>query len=405
MPKLQKKFLCFFTNAYPFGKGEAFIENELNFISPHFQKVYLFHKTKSQDVRDIPSNVELVYIPPLLTSVKARLLFENFFLVISFFFKEFFFSRQKKLFRKNIRYNVTHILNCIYYSNEIELKLSDNVLKNAFFYTYWFFDWNLSLSILRYRNIICKNYTRAHRFDLYEDDDKENYLPQRKFCLMYTDKVFLISKNGISYLKSLYPRYLKKMVLSYLGTKDFGINPTLNKKDFLHLVSCSNVNNVKRVHLIVEILSHINVTIKWTHIGDGLLMDDIKNKIKNLPKNVIVDFKGRLSQMEIFHFYKSVPIDVFINTSISEGLPVSIMEAISFGIPVFATNAGGTEEIVNEKTGVLISKDFYPAIVAKFIIDFCSSEQYPLVRKSARKYWEDNFSCQRNYDYFLQNNF
>lgn len=40
--------------------------------------------------------------------------------------------------------------------------------------------------------------------------------------------------------------------------------------------------------------------------------------------------------------------------SLSEGIPVSIMEAISFGIPIIATNVGGNAEIVNDETGVLI---------------------------------------------------
>ena len=46
--------------------------------------------------------------------------------------------------------------------------------------------------------------------------------------------------------------------------------------------------------------------------------------------------------------------DLFVNMSLSEGIPVSIMEAISFGIPIIATNVGGNAEIVNDETGVLI---------------------------------------------------
>ena len=45
-------------------------------------------------------------------------------------------------------------------------------------------------------------------------------------------------------------------------------------------------------------------------------------------------------------YYKNNIIDIFINLSASEGIPVSIMDAISFGIPCIATNVGGTGEIV-----------------------------------------------------------
>jgi len=49
-----------------------------------------------------------------------------------------------------------------------------------------------------------------------------------------------------------------------------------------------------------------------------------------------------LPHNDVLNYYASNPVDVFINTSSSEGLPVSIMEAMSFGIPVIATNVGGT---------------------------------------------------------------
>ena len=48
-----------------------------------------------------------------------------------------------------------------------------------------------------------------------------------------------------------------------------------------------------------------------------------------------------------------------MNVSESEGIPVSIMEASSFGIPVIATNVGGVGEIVeNGYNGLLLNKDF-----------------------------------------------
>ena len=61
---------------------------------------------------------------------------------------------------------------------------------------------------------------------------------------------------------------------------------------------------------------------------------------------------------KIMDFYRNNPIDIFINVSTNEGVPVSIMEAISFGIPIIATNVGGTNEIViNNITGWLVDKD------------------------------------------------
>ena len=49
--------------------------------------------------------------------------------------------------------------------------------------------------------------------------------------------------------------------------------------------------------------------------------------------------------------------DLFMNVSSSEGLPVSIMEAFSFGIPALVTAVGGNPEIVQEGAGILLDEN------------------------------------------------
>ncbi|NMC40567.1 MAG: glycosyltransferase, partial [Bacteroidales bacterium] len=80
----------------------------------------------------------------------------------------------------------------------------------------------------------------------------------------------------------------------------------------------------------------------------------------------------------------------FINVSSSEGVPVSVMEALSFGIPVIATDAGGTSEIVNNTNGRLIPVDFDPKDLAAIIENLVHDEKYQGYRHNARKSWEEN---------------
>ena len=70
-----------------------------------------------------------------------------------------------------------------------------------------------------------------------------------------------------------------------------------------------------------------------------------------------IRFTGPISNNKVFELYRTTPIDLFINVSKSEGIPVSIMEALSVSIPVLATNCGGIEEIVNNEVGYIISSD------------------------------------------------
>jgi glycosyltransferase involved in cell wall biosynthesis len=391
---MQRKILCFFTNQYPYGSSETFIGNELAAIADKFDEILIFPRYQASIVREIPSNVKIVFIspPPAGHRNKSYALF--FFLVLH----ELWFSRQKRLFLKRFRYNLSYLKNAIYYAYAIDELFTPEQKKEMLFYSYWFSDWNLSLSILKFGKRIVKSVSRAHGFDVYEDNGKPNFLPSRSFSFRNTDIVFTISLFTERYLKNLYPGYSGKVRCSYLGTKDCGMNPSPVPGGQFHIVSCSNVIPVKRLHLIVEMLKQLNIPVSWTHIGDGPLLNEIKRASETLPSNVTVVFKGRLTQESIFEFYLTTPVDLFINCSASEGLPVSIMEAISFGIPVLATDVGGTSEIVNEQTGFLV--DPHSEEVAKIIRELWSEDLIAL-RETARTFWEQSFNAHNNYSKFI----
>ena len=58
------------------------------------------------------------------------------------------------------------------------------------------------------------------------------------------------------------------------------------------IVSCSTVTKVKRLDLLINALSQIKaIPIKWTHYGDGILMDEIKKMAKDkLRDNIQYEF-------------------------------------------------------------------------------------------------------------------
>jgi glycosyltransferase involved in cell wall biosynthesis len=109
-----------------------------------------------------------------------------------------------------------------------------------------------------------------------------------------------------------------------------------------------------------------------------------------------------LSNKEVLNYYRNNPVDLFINVSESEGIPVSIMEAISFGIPVIATNVGGTSEIVTDKFGILLPKNISASELSKTIDEFISRsvEDKKKMKLHAFSYWENNFNADTNYQEF-----
>jgi glycosyltransferase involved in cell wall biosynthesis len=155
--------------------------------------------------------------------------------------------------------------------------------------------------------------------------------------------------------------------------------------DVLRIVSSSNIIPLKRIALIAQALSQIDFKVEWTHLGDGKLFHLIKDIIQHLPENITVNLPGRVKPEEVLNFYILNSVELFLNVSTTEGVPVSIMEAFSAGIPVYATNVGGTSEIVNSGNGKLMEKDLTPEKLAHEIRSFMdlTSEKRLALRKNA----------------------
>lgn len=114
---------------------------------------------------------------------------------------------------------------------------------------------------------------------------------------------------------------------------------------------------------------------------------------------------GELTSTDIYKLYKENSYHIFVNVSESEGIPVSIMEASSFGIPVIATNVGGVGEIVeNGYNGLLLNKDFLNrdlSVCLKSIACMVDND-YQTLRKHAREMWEERYNSSVNYSKFVR---
>lgn len=402
------KYLILIDRKFPFKNGEAFLENEIEEISLYFDKIIIFPTdASSKEIQTRVIKSKNVIVKPFgykdykhlklqyaLNSIKyifsknnegqklKEKIYEAFFLSISNI-------QTKKIIKK---------------LNEIPFSSNDEV----YIYSYWFYTTaKVAIDIRNYfnrLNIKTDLFSRAHRFDIYLNETKMNYLPNRKFLFENIDKLYACSENGADYLKEKYPQYTKKIGVSYLGTYDHGLKKDGTNKA-LNIVSCSRVNNIKRVTLIAQALKKIDdsdANITWTHIGTGNCFEELNREVSKL-QNIRVNLIGAVSNEKVYEYYKNNYVDLFINVSTSEGLPVSIMEATSFGIPVIATNVGGTNEIViNNKNGFLIDKDFELDELVSLITLFKNHKNVEKYGKESRKIWEKNYNAKLNYKNFCE---
>jgi glycosyltransferase involved in cell wall biosynthesis len=177
--------------------------------------------------------------------------------------------------------------------------------------------------------------------------------------------------------------------------------------DAFTIFSCSSIIPLKRLDYIIRLISQLPFRVHWIHAGAGPLQEITEQKANaelTGPQHSY-HFTGHLEQEELMSFYCTQPVDLFLNLSDSEGLPVSIMEAMSFGIPVMARNVGGVREAVNDGTnGFLLPEPFSVEQAAVLVTKYYQKRngEKELYRKNSRQQWEEKFDAGKNYPVFIR---
>ncbi|MDI1355072.1 MAG: glycosyltransferase [bacterium] len=282
-------------------------------------------------------------------------------------------------------------------SKKIEQLIGNDIGNNSVFYSYWFMQWTFSLSILKLKYPKLKLVSRTHGAD-YDENQIQTTLPFRYFQLSKVNKVFPVSQYGADYLQREFRFPKEKISVSRLGlVGQNALSPV--DSTTLHIVSCSSLIPLKRVGLIIEILNQMHIDVKWTHFGDGPLLEELVQKSKRLTDGCIVNFKGNVPNREFLSFMATTAVSIFINVSESEGLPVSLMEAISFGVPVMGTSICGVPEIVTKQTGFLIDKNFDPTEIAILIVKNHNNGALYLInfRNAIQNFYYEFFYAPKNH--------
>jgi glycosyltransferase involved in cell wall biosynthesis len=270
---------------------------------------------------------------------------------------------------------------------------------DAILYSYWAGSGAFIISCLKRFGIQNLSLSRLHAFDIYEGGDNHGHIPWRSFVLRQLDRLVTISGHGKCYLNKKYPFTAEKTHTHRLGiaVHDEPLNqaPVNEWK----LVSCSWVGRRKNLTGVFDALQGLENTT-WTHLGDGEDFEALKSYTQGNPC-LKVQLPGRFTQKGLREYYAQEPTTCFISLSTNEGLPVSMMEAMAFGIPVVSTDVGGCAEIVTPETGVLLPKNYtnddVVAAVKQCAEKFASTE----ARKHIQQFIRSNFDAGKNYQQFV----
>lgn len=402
------KNLILICDNYPIGLGEFFLDNEIKIAELYFDKIIVI-VPKEQDQFNAHYKSKKIFVHEWTYQLKVTLILNTLPFIFSIHtISELFRTRKKTSLKNRIKILVNDALISSYLISQVRKVLSERKIdpKESIFYSYWHDYKALALARLK-KKLNGTFVSRAHAFDIFAFRSTFNYLPYKKFVLSNLDQTYSISDNGKKELKQyIEKKHDEKVSVSRLGKLNSRMPLVDKTDDKIIICSCSHFNHIKRVHLIPRILKKVNLTnIHWEHFGWGIA--EYEKMVHDELQDARFTFRlnGETENENILDFYSTHFVDLFINLSTHEGIPVSIMEALSAAIPVLATNVGGVSEIVDENCGFLIEKEFNVDLVAKKLEAYLKGSKEIKIdkRKKARLQWENKYNAEKNYaDFYKQ---
>lgn len=133
------------------------------------------------------------------------------------------------------------------------------------------------------------------------------------------------------------------------------------------------------------------------HVGGNGDIDRLKENIHWLGISSSVDYKGWLSEGQRNNLLRQT--DIFVLPSYGEGMPMSILEAMSFGVPVISTEVGGIPEVVLDgQTGVLVKPGDIDTLYIKILELLLDRQKREQLGKNARILIQSKHDIRKNWE-------
>ncbi len=398
---MQKKNLVLFTNKFPFVGGEPFLETEIVYLANSFDKVRIFSlESGTEKSIALPENVIIMPFEFNKDVKLKKIVLQHFYILLRWFGSEFVLSKHRWKYISQFRWNFFRLIGLIDAADRL-LNEYKEILKNSNNYSYWFNEWASVLAISKAMDKDISFISRVHLYDFEEEFQSRGYLPFRNIESKHVKAIYPISDYAMRYLSNKYQNKRIKET-QRLGVNDNGLNLLNKETNEITIVSCSYLLWFKRPLLIARLIEKLNLDVTWHHFGDGPLKTEFLNLAGTLPSNVKFIHHGHVSNSVVIEFYRLNHVTLLINLSSFEGIPVSMMEAISFGIPIIGCDVCGMPEIVTDETGLLLEENVNLTDAAEKVREFISKKADNLdFRKGVRDFWMSKYNSKINYTNFI----
>lgn len=210
-----------------------------------------------------------------------------------------------------------------------------------------------------------------------------------------TSKTFVVSEGELEAAIANNLNKKDKFEVIYNGLPEITLPPKNVIKEMLDLEEDTVVigNNArlseqKNPLLFLEIAKTVIETSPKYHfvwVGDGVLRSKVEKFIEDNSLNDNIHLLGDRFDAEFI----VVGYDLFLITSLYEGLPYALIEAMRAGVPILATNVVGNREVVTEGiNGHLIDK----SRSTEFVQSILSNHKYD--KREIRSIFDGNFTIE-----------
>jgi len=192
-------------------------------------------------------------------------------------------------------------------------------------------------------------------FDEFQDKKHSLHLEIAKFSRGWTAKKADLVITPSKHLKSVVNKWgaeNEKIKVIYNGTDLFEEKNYPPRKGSINLITVGRLapfKNIDKIILSLIELQSINSNIyKLIIVGDGPQRKNLEKLVSEYKLKEFVTFTGQLKKNELNKYY--LKSDIYIQASGYEGLPHTLLEAISHNLSIVSTPIGGTNEILENNT-------------------------------------------------------
>ncbi len=319
-----------FTNMVKNGQDKLFKDFYLKKFSESFDKVYIF-SYKDEMIKDLPNNVRL--IP---NDLRLHKYFYNFMMP----FVQYSYFKKLDVIRAYHLFGITPaVIAKIFFGNKFVFNFAYDYFKFAKIYKH-------------YHQIIPLTFLL--------------------FLSRFASKIFVANKNYIKYFANAKTIYLPN------GVNTWTFKPKKKMRQNEVILSVGRLTRQKNFEALIGAMKGLNG--KLVIIGQG----ELQGKLIRLAKknNVPLELLNSVPHNKMPKYYNNA--DIFVSSSLIEGHPKALLEAMSSGLPIVATNVEGNNSLIVDRINGLLCDTFSKSIQASISFLIRNRKRAEILGKRAR---------------------